>query len=110
MTTDNFTADFTRSTFNKTKHYTKVNMQQGKVTLDADWNEQQAIDAHHLRAELVDDSGNATLLKCQADKSGKTLEIELPQNDSGGIYEVTFEKDANKTIVRLKKTKSKKHG
>ncbi|MEI6900677.1 MAG: DUF6519 domain-containing protein, partial [Bacteroidota bacterium] len=33
--------DFTRSTFNKEKHYHDVRMQQGRVMLDADWNEQQ---------------------------------------------------------------------
>jgi hypothetical protein len=46
--------DFTKSTFNKKKHYRKVNMQQGRVQLDADWNEQLAIDAHHERTSLKD--------------------------------------------------------
>src|SRR5262249_62028362 len=39
-------ADLTRSTFRKEKHYSGVRMQQGRVQLDADWNEQVDIDAH----------------------------------------------------------------
>src|SRR5262249_52642371 len=39
-------ADLTRSTFRKEKHYNAVRMQQGRVQLDADWNEQVDIDAH----------------------------------------------------------------
>jgi len=39
-------ADLTRSTFRKEKHYSGVRMQQGRVQLDADWNEQADIDAH----------------------------------------------------------------
>ncbi len=35
--------DFTRSTFDPTKHYTSVCMQQGRVPMDADWNEAQDI-------------------------------------------------------------------
>jgi uncharacterized protein DUF6519 len=35
--------DFTRDTFDKSKHFSRVLMQQGRVQLDADWNEQAAI-------------------------------------------------------------------
>ena len=38
--------DFTRTTYRKRNHYSRVLMQQGRVQLDADWNEQLAIDAH----------------------------------------------------------------
>ncbi len=38
--------DFTRDTFRKRKHYNRVRMQQGRVQLDADWNEQGDIEAH----------------------------------------------------------------
>jgi len=33
-------SDITRSTFDPTKRYTGVRMQQGRVQVDADWNEQ----------------------------------------------------------------------
>src|SRR5512146_2219267 len=42
--------DFTRNTFDPGKHYSRVLMQQGRVQLDADWNEQAAIFTHFLRA------------------------------------------------------------
>jgi hypothetical protein len=38
--------DFTRSTFRKEKHYTSVRMQQGRVQVDADWNEALDIGLH----------------------------------------------------------------
>src|SRR5512146_1535502 len=37
--------DFTRDTFKAEKHYEQVLMQQGRVQLDADWNEQAALTA-----------------------------------------------------------------
>src|SRR4029077_6867387 len=41
--------DFTRLTFDPEKHFSRVLMQQGRVTLDADWNEQSGILLHYLR-------------------------------------------------------------
>ncbi len=46
--------DFTRSTFESAKHYSSVRMQQGRVQLDADWNEQLDIAAHRIATETVD--------------------------------------------------------
>jgi hypothetical protein len=46
--------DFTRSTFNPQKHFSRVLMQQGRVQLDADWNEQTAILLHYLQALAAD--------------------------------------------------------
>jgi hypothetical protein len=42
--------DFTRDTFDPSKHYSRVLMQQGRVQLDADWNEQTSILLHYMRA------------------------------------------------------------
>lgn len=42
--------DFTRDTFDPALGFTRVLMQQGRVQLDADWNEQGAILTHSLRA------------------------------------------------------------
>ena len=42
-------ADFTRNTFSPLKHFARVLMQQGRVQLDADWNEQAAILLRYLR-------------------------------------------------------------
>lgn len=46
--------DFTRLTFDSRKHFSSVRMQQGRVQLDADWNEQMDIDAHRDETEAVD--------------------------------------------------------
>ena len=46
--------DFTRSTFNAKKHYTSVRMQQGRLQLDADWNEQVDIQAHLNQVQIRD--------------------------------------------------------
>jgi hypothetical protein len=46
--------DFTRDTFDLTKNFSRVLMQQGRVTLDADGNEQAAILLHYLRTLAKD--------------------------------------------------------
>lgn len=51
-------ADTTRSTFNPSKHYNGVRMQQGRVQLDADWNEQIDITGHRIETETVDVIGH----------------------------------------------------
>jgi len=47
-------ADFTRLTFDPKKHYSRVLFQQGRVTLDADPNEQTEILLHYLRTLASD--------------------------------------------------------
>ncbi|MCL2868561.1 MAG: DUF6519 domain-containing protein, partial [Candidatus Bathyarchaeota archaeon] len=47
-------ADITRSTYNKNKKYTKVNAQQGRIQIDADWNEQLDIQEHFNKIMLCD--------------------------------------------------------
>ncbi len=51
--------DFTRVTFAPQKRYTSVRMQQGRVQLDADWNEQADIQAYLERTEATDVIGRA---------------------------------------------------
>jgi hypothetical protein len=52
-------ADLSRNTFQPFKHFTRVLMQQGRVQLDADWNEQAAILLHYVRALAADLIGAA---------------------------------------------------
>jgi hypothetical protein len=47
-------ADLTRDTFNPFRHFDRVLMQQGRVQLDADSNEQAAILLHYLRCVAAD--------------------------------------------------------
>ncbi|BAZ11845.1 hypothetical protein NIES4071_36710 [Calothrix sp. NIES-4071] len=44
-----FRGDFTRNSFDPQKNFLRVLMQQGKVQVDADWNEQVAILLHYLQ-------------------------------------------------------------
>lgn len=46
--------DFSRKTFDATKHYSAVQKQQGRVDLDADWNEQNDISQHRTITETID--------------------------------------------------------
>ena len=46
--------DFSRKTFIPQRHYSGVLMQQGRVQLDADWNEQLAIHRHRTQTEALD--------------------------------------------------------
>ena len=46
--------DFSRDTFSFRRHYNAVLMQQGRVQVDADWNEQRAIDRHRTETETRD--------------------------------------------------------
>ncbi|MCX6842230.1 MAG: DUF6519 domain-containing protein [candidate division WOR-3 bacterium] len=55
--------DFSRDTFDKKKHYKAVMMQQGRVSLDADWNEQIDIIGHERETALGDVIGPSGVLK-----------------------------------------------
>jgi hypothetical protein len=46
--------DFTRDSFDPTRHFSRVLMQQGRVQLDADWNEQTSILLHYVRTLAMD--------------------------------------------------------
>jgi len=46
--------DFTRNTFNPDKHFLRVLMQQSRVQLDSDWNEQASILLHYLQTLAAD--------------------------------------------------------
>jgi hypothetical protein len=51
--------DFTRDSFDKDNHFSQVLMQQGRVQLDADWNEQSAIMLYRFRSFVMDLVGPA---------------------------------------------------
>src|SRR5205807_2690626 len=65
-------ADLTRNTFDPLKHYARVLMQQGRVQLDSDWNEQSAILLHQLRALAAD-------LMAQASGAGHGFAITVTE-------------------------------
>jgi len=52
--------DFSLDSFDAKKHFLRVLMQQGRVQLDADWNEQTSILLHYLQnlaADLIGPHG-----------------------------------------------------
>lgn len=79
--------DFSRKTFNKRKDYSGVLMQQGRVQLDANWNEQLDIHGHRTETETVDVVG-----PCGVPLKNDGFKIEvLPDNmdlriGAGRIY------------------------
>jgi Family of unknown function (DUF6519) len=52
--------EFSRLTFDASRHFDRVYLQQGRVLLDADWNEQVDIVAHQLRQRTRDLLGGET--------------------------------------------------
>src|SRR5215475_9227846 len=52
--------DITRDTFRPQRHYSSVRLEQGRISVDADWNEQIAINHHHTRTtahDVIGDTG-----------------------------------------------------
>lgn len=49
-----FRGDFSRDTFDPSKHFRRVLVQQGRVQLDADWNEQVSILLHYVQTLAKD--------------------------------------------------------
>jgi hypothetical protein len=70
--------DFSRNTFDSRKHFSRVLMQQGRVQLDADWNEQAAILLHYLQTLAADLTGPHA---GPADNLG----FEIKPNDEGNF-------------------------
>ncbi|HEX6201883.1 MAG TPA: DUF6519 domain-containing protein [Thermoanaerobaculia bacterium] len=64
--------DFTRSTFDPQKRYSSVRMQQGRVEVDADWNEQADIATYLRETALADVIG-----PCGVPKDGGGFEVEV---------------------------------
>lgn len=81
--------DFSRQTFRKEKHYSGVLMQQGRVQVDADWNEQQAIQQYRAETEAADVIGPTG---APADEKSLTGELE---NKAG------FEITVDDTVLRI---------
>jgi len=68
--------DFSRLTFDPSKHYRGVRMQQGRVQLDADWNEQIDILNYYLEAQLKDILGSSG-----APHAAAGFQIAIENND-----------------------------
>lgn len=77
--------DFTRVTFDPHKHYSRVLMQQGRVQLDADWNEMVETQLHFLRtlaADLIGPHGGPG-------ESFKINDKDAANKSFAGTFEIT---------------------
>jgi hypothetical protein len=81
--------DFSRNTFSKKNHYRGVLQQQGRVQLDADLNEQQAITQYYDETGARDLIGPAGVPKSEKNGNGFRIDIK-DDNDlsiaQGNIY------------------------
>ena len=68
--------DFSRQTFDPRRHYAGVLMQQGRVQLDADWNEQESIQRRRTQLEAQDIIG-----RCGAPRDEAGFEVGLAGNE-----------------------------
>ncbi|MBD0327060.1 MAG: hypothetical protein ICV68_11545, partial [Pyrinomonadaceae bacterium] len=68
--------DFSRNTFNSRKRYSGVLMQQGRVQLDADWNEQLQIEHYRTETEAIDVIG-----RCGVPKKTDGFKLEIIKDD-----------------------------
>lgn len=79
--------DFSRNTFDPVKHFSRVLLQQGRVQLDADSNEQTAILLHYLRTLAADLIGP---FAGPAGSNGFEIKSNIEKNDfnigSGRYY------------------------
>ena len=69
-------SDISRKTFRRPKHYSGVRMQQGKVMLDADWNEQLDIEQYRTHTETIDVIGESGVP--QNVENGNSFKISFP--------------------------------
>ncbi|MBF2065995.1 MAG: hypothetical protein IGS39_16470 [Calothrix sp. C42_A2020_038] len=79
--TSEFRGDFSRDSFDPHKHFSRVLMQQGRVQLDADWNEQAAILLHYMRTLALDLMGS---------HAGNGFKIKPVIDDNGNITDLTI--------------------
>lgn len=94
--------DLSRETFDPTKRYSSVRMQQGRVLLDADWNEQTDITLRRIETEAVDLIGGcgapmwhdgfrivAEAAGLTADEAARPENASPPSPQSGGDFLIT---------------------
>jgi len=84
-----YRGDFTRDTFDPAKHFSRVLMQQGRVLLDEDWNEQVSITLYYLRslaeALIGEHGGRDDSFKIEGDpQNDGTLDFTIKE----GVYYV----------------------
>ncbi len=77
--------DFSRSTFDPAKHFSGVRMQQGRVQLDADWNENLDILRRRIESETIDVIGECGIPVHDAGFGVVTAFGSLPADDQAWL-------------------------
>ncbi|MDJ0784946.1 MAG: DUF6519 domain-containing protein, partial [Desulfosarcinaceae bacterium] len=95
-------ADTSRTTFDPRKHYQGVYLQQGRVQIDADWNEQVALTAHRLRRVARDIVGPAGVPRVAAGFACAPTADGLDLTITPGRLHVAGQVCENETPVTLK--------
>ena len=84
--------DYTRFSYKPAKRYAAVLMQQGRVQLDADWNEQSDIYKHRLESQAIDTLGSCMVPDSTPNAfkvgtiAGPPLDLSLGDGLDGRIY------------------------
>ena len=78
-------ADLTRNSFDPAKYFSRVLMQQGRVQLDADWNEQASILLHLVRRLAADLGGNAASDRCRMTREAARWDQQAGDPSAGGV-------------------------
>jgi hypothetical protein len=97
--------DFSRNTFDPSRHFLRVLMQQGRALLDADWNEQTSILLHYVQNLAADVIGPHGGPPDVLDNTGGLIEVRsgfriiLNPNDQNQLY--AKEKERLKKIAFL---------
>lgn len=85
--------DITRDTFDRLNHFSRVLIQQGRVQLDADWNEQVGILLNYLRTIMVDlvGPGAGPVAACGFDllvTAANISALNLPAEEEKALKEI----------------------
>ena len=78
--------DFSRNSFDRLKHFRRVLMQQGRVQLDADWNEQVSILLHYIQTLAAD------IIGPYAGPAGEDYGFEIKANGKANGSDFTIGK------------------
>lgn len=102
---------FTRDTFNPLKRFSRVLMQQGRVQLDADWNEQASILLHYLRslaADLMGPHGGPANVEDLNDPNDPLLQVNCGFEiitDSKQVEHLPVDLDKDSLVTLLNESK-----
>ena len=95
-------ADLTRDTFAPERHYRRVIQQQGRVPLDADWNEQAQIQEHLDETESIDVIGPAGFPQGPSFKlSASPDQRDLLLGDGNGYVDGILAENQNRAVEVL---------